>query len=326
MVKKEEQVKYQDYYETLGVNRSASQDDIKKAYRKLAKKYHPDLHPDDPTNDEKFKEINEAYEVLGDKEKRQKYDNFGSNYNFQAGQNFDPRDFGYSGFQNGGGGSYTYTTGGSGDFSDFFDLIFGGGGRNRDHASPFGGGSGKSPFSDLGSLFKRGGKAKGRKASPAYESDLPLTLEEAFQGGSRTFRFNIQSQTREVLVKWPAGIKPGQKIRVNGVKQGLDSDLLMKVDIHTPYELEGLDITMDLDLLPWEAYFGGKKTVETLYGKLKLSLPPKSQSGRKIRIPGKGYQDRKKNRGDLYLRIQIKNPDRLTPEEEAFYRNAMKGE
>lgn len=324
-------MKYKDYYETLGVDRSASQEAIKKAYRKLAKKYHPDLHPDDRSNDEKFKEVNEAYEVLGDKEKRQKYDTFGSNYNFQAGQNFDPSDFGFSGFRNG-GGTYTYSTsGGSGDFSDFFDLIFGGGsgfGTGRQAGpSGFGGSAGrkKSPFADLGDLFHRGSGGKAPGQPPVYQSDLSLSLEEAFQGGSRSLTFNLQGQTKDILVKWPAGIKEGQKIKIRGDKQGLDGDLLLKVHIQTPYELEGLDITMDLEVLPWEAYFGGKKTIDTLHGKIKVKLPAKSRSGQKIRIPGKGYQDRKKNKGDFYLRIMIKNPDRLSPEMEKQYKDAMKG-
>lgn len=318
-------MKYKDYYETLGVDRSASQEAIKKAYRKLAKKYHPDLHPDDRSNDEKFKEVNEAYEVLGDKEKRQKYDTFGSNYNFQAGQNFDPSDFGFSGFRNG-GGTYTYSTsGGAGGFSDFFDLIFGGGQGAGPGGFAGSGGRGSSPFGNLGDLFHQGGRTKAQRRPPAYQSDLPLSLEEAFGGGSRTLAFTIQGVHKDILVKWPAGIKEGQKIKVNGEKQGLDGDLLLKVHIQTPYELAGLDIIMDLEVLPWEAYFGGKKTIDTLHGKLKVKLPAKSRSGQKIRIPGKGYQDRKKNKGDLYLRIMIKNPDRLSPEMEKQYKDAMKG-
>lgn len=136
-------MEYKDYYKILGVDEKASQDDIKKAYRKLAKKYHPDLHPDDEKSQDKFKEVNEAYEVIGDEEKRKQYDTFGSSQNFSNGQNFDPSQYGF------GGDSYTYTSSDGGDFSDFFNMFFGGGGARSSSAR-------SSSGFDIGDLFGGG--------------------------------------------------------------------------------------------------------------------------------------------------------------------------
>lgn len=344
-------MKYQDYYKTLGVKKSASDAEIKSAYRKLAKKYHPDLHPNDEKAQEKFKEINEAYEVLGDQEKRKKYDSFGSAYDFAGGQNFDPRDFGFSGFGNG-DATYTYSTGGAGDFSDFFHLIFDqgfgqeGGQASRVHfrgtgaapgkgsANPFSGFSsgfsGKGGFRDLFGQgqgfggFRSAGWPNEKKSAPAYQSDLNISLKEGYEGGQRTVQYQVEGKTKEILVKWPAGIKDGQKIRVRGDKFGLKGDLFVKIHLITMEKLDGLDIIRDLSLTPWEAYFGKKKQIPTLDGPVSIHVPGRSQSGRKIRLQGKGYRDREGKRGDLYLKIAINNPQKLTPQQEDLYRELEK--
>lgn len=331
-------MEFQDYYKTLNVDKKASASDIKAAYRKLAKKYHPDLNPDDKEAQEKFKKINEAYEVLGDEEKRKKYDQFGSNMNFQGGQNFDPSDFGFYGFSNGGpysnmgsysyqrtgnNGSYTYTNAGNvGDFSDFFNMFFGQGSG----FSQAGGTSTSSFYNNI----NRGGSAK---ASPhrrsgtrtdKYQLDLKLTIKEAYQGGERKVRIKIGNETKDIDIKWPAGIREGNKIRIKGSRFGLDGDLVAKINITGPDKLEGLNIVKSLSLYPWEAYFGTSKTVESPKGKIKVNIPPAVKSGSRIRIPGQGYRDRKKEKGDLYLEIMINNPEKLSEEEEKIYKKLAK--
>ena len=325
-------MQYQDYYKTLGVDKGASAAEIKKAYRKLAKKYHPDMHPNDTAAQEKFKEINEAYEVLGDADKRKKYDQFGTNMNFQGGQNFDPRDFGFGNFGNG-QGTYTYQTNGGGDFSDFFNMIFGGGARQGGHAS-----GNFSGFSDLGDLLHGrsgatyrtsygptgyGAAANGaaaRRAQDRYETTMDLPLREAYQGGEKTLQFQIGGQTKNITVRWPAGIQDGNRIRVKGEKFGLDGNLMVKIRLLSPDTIEGVDVVKTVTLLPWEAYFGTKKTVDTLDGRIQVNIPAHMATGKRMRVPGKGYRNRQGTRGDLYLEMAIQNPAVLTPEQEAIYK------
>lgn len=340
-------MEYKDYYKTLGVEKSATDAQIKNAYRKLAKKYHPDLHPNDEKSAEKFKEINEAYQVLGDQEKRKKYDTFGSAYDFTGGQNFDPRDYGYSGFGNG-KTTYTYSTGGAGDFSDFFNLIFGQGfsqaaGKGRktaDYAKTtfrdlFGqgngqaAGQGQNPFFGKGPSqgfggFQSSGWPNGQTSAPSYQSDLNISLREGYQGGERTIQYQIEGKPQEILVKWPAGIKDGQQIRIRGQKFGLRGDLYVRIHLISMEKLDGLDIIQELSLTPWEAYFGKKKQIQTLDGLVSVQVPGRSRTGRKIRLQGKGYRDRQGKRGDLYLKVAINNPPDLSPEEEDLYRKLEK--
>lgn len=346
-------MQFQDYYKTLGVEKKASQTDIKKAYRKLAKKYHPDLHPNDEKAQEKFKQINEAYEVLGDAEKRKKYDQFGANYNFQGGQNFDPSDFGFQGFGSN-GTTYTYhTTGGGSGFSDFFDLIFGGA-QGFSGASGAGTYTGKSAgfsgFGDLGDLLRgahgranRHSSAQGfggvgpeayraaqagtaHKANDRYETTMSLALKDAYQGGERTMRFTIGAKSYDVTVRWPAGIQDGNRIRVKGEKFGLDGNLMVKIQLLTAGHLEGINLVQPLALTPWEAYCGTKKTVETPDGRIQVSVPREMTSGKRIRVPKKGYRNRKGERGDLLLEIQMQNPATLSDEQKACYEKWMKEE
>lgn len=298
-------MEYKDYYKILEVDKKSSQDEIKKSYRRLAKKYHPDLQPDDKNAQEKFKEINEAYEVLGDEEKRKQYDTFGSNYNFSGGQNFDPSQYGF------GGNSYTYTTSGDGGgFSDFFNMFFGGGGAASSSSSGF----------NIGDLFGGGGRP--RRSPSSYESELNITLEEGFNGGNKEVSLNLGGEAKNITVKIPKGILPGKKLRVKGERWGISGDILFKINFieNNKYRLDGLDITSKVDVLPWEAALGTKAVISTLEGKIKVTIPKGIEGGRKIRIPKKGYKDMKSNMGDLYIEINIVNPPSLSKEEEELYK------
>ena len=300
-------MKYKDYYETLGVAKDADAKAIKSAYRKLAKKYHPDLNQGNEEAANKLKEINEAYEVLSDEDKRKKYDQFGSNYDFSGGQNFDPSNFGY------GPGTYTYTSG-EGDFSDFFNMIFGndprmgGGARSSTNFSGF----------NIGDLF--GNKQEKRKAKARYDLNISLGLEEAFKGGEKDINVSLNGQPKTIRVKWPKGITNGKKIKINGSKYGIDGDLVAKVTIVTNDTLDGNDIIKKQDVFPWEAYFGTEKKVKTLNGTIKIKIPEGLQTGKKIKVPKKGFVDMKGNTGDLYIEINIVNPSILTDEQKELYK------
>lgn len=301
-------MEYKDYYKILGVEKSASGDEIKSAYRKLAKKYHPDLNPDDEKAQEKFKEANEAYEVLGDEEKRKQYDTFGSSYNFSGGQNFDPSQYGF-----GGGHTYTYSSSDAGGFSDFFNMFFGGGGQSQGHSQGF----------NINDLFG-GGRSSRRKTQAqrqSYDSELSISLEEAYKGTTKEMSLNFGGETKNISIKVPKGILPGKKLKVKGEKWGIPGDILFKINIieDGKSELDGLNITKTLDILPFEAALGSKVVVDTFEGKIKISIPKSIDSGKKIKIPKKGYRDMKGKKGDLYVKINIVNPPKLTKEEEKLY-------
>lgn len=299
-------MKYKDYYKVLGVEKNASQDEIKKAYRKLAKKHHPDLHPDDEKAQEKFKEVNEAYELLGDETKRKQYDTFGSSANFSNGQNFDPSQYGF-----GGGNSYTYTSQG-GDFSDFFNMFFGGGGQGSSRSA---GGF------DMGDLFGGGARSSRRPQRQSYESELNITIDEAYHGASKKMTLNIGGENKAIDIKIPAGILPGKKLKVKGEKWGVNGDILFKINIEDGKDtLDGLNVNKRLDLFPDEAALGGKKVVETFDGKIKINIPKGISSGKKIRIPKKGFKDMKKKTGDLYIEINIVIPEELSDRELELYK------
>ena len=303
-------MEYKDYYKILGVDEKASQDDIKKSYRKLAKKYHPDLNPDDEKAQDKFKEANEAYEVLGDEEKRKQYDTFGSNADFSNGQNFDPSQYGF-----GGGNSYTYSSGEGGDFSDFFNTFFGGGGSRTSSSGSTGG-------FDIGDLFGSGARSSRRTPQrQSYESELNITIDEAYHGANKKMTFNIGGENKPIDIKIPAGILPGKKLKVKGEKWGIDGDILFKINIDEGRDtLDGLNVNKKLDLFPDEAALGGKKVIETFDGKIKITIPKGISSGKKIRIPKKGFKDIKKKTGDLYIEINIVVPQELTDEEVELYK------
>lgn len=301
-------MKYKDYYEILGVSKNADEKEIKSAYRKLAKKYHPDLHQGDEAAAEKFKEVSEAYEVLSDKDKRKKYDTFGSNYDFSSGYDFDPSQYGY-----------TYTTGGSGaDFSDFFETIFG-----SSRSGKGGNFSGGFNINDIFGDFSS--KSRGRSANKArnkFESELSISIKEAYEGITKNVSLTYNKKEYQVAVKIPKGITRGKKVKVKGEKFGLPGDILFKINIRDEKDLvlDVLDITKTENIYPWDAALGGSKTVETLDGKLKLKIPENFVGGNKMRIPSKGFKDLKGKVGDLYVIFNIVNPKKLSDDQIKLYK------
>lgn len=301
-------MKYKDYYEILGVSKNADEKEIKSAYRKLAKKYHPDLHQGDEAAAEKFKEVSEAYEVLSDKDKRKKYDTFGSNYDFSSGYDFDPSQYGY-----------TYTTGGSGaDFSDFFETIFG-----SSRSGKGGNFSGGFNINDIFGDFSS--KSRGRSANKArnkFESELSISIKEAYEGITKNVSLTYNKKEYQVAVKIPKGITRGKKVKVKGEKFGLPGDILFKINIRDEKDLvlDGLDITKTENIYPWDAALGSSKTVETLDGKLKLKIPENFVGGNKMRISSKGFKDLKGKVGDLYVIFNIVNPKKLSDDQIKLYK------
>lgn len=307
-------MEYKDYYKILGVDKNASAAEIKSAYRKLAKKYHPDLNPDDDSAQDKFKDVNEAYEVLGDEEKRKQYDMFGQAGGFSAGDHFDPSQYGFGG----GGRTYTYTSDDLGGFSDFFNTIFGGGmgGASRSGGMGF----------NVDDLFGggMGGQTYRQEPQPRrHESEINVDIEEAYKGTSKSMTFRIGNQTKTINVKVPKGILPGKKIKINGHRFGLDGDIYLKVKFNKSknMEMDGLDITKEIGIYPWDAALGGEKIITSLDGKkIKLKIPENFKSRNRIKLARKGYRDMKGNTGDLYIRPIIENPSSLTDEQKELYR------
>lgn len=305
-------MEYKDYYGILGVDKNAAQDEIKKAYRKLAKKYHPDVNKNNKEAEKKFKEINEAYEVLGDEEKRKKYDTFGSQYNFQNGFDFDPSRYGFGNVR------YEYGTSGSSQgYSDFFNMFFG-----------------KESGFDFGSIFEGFGSASAGRRAGSYskkgedvEVQIEVTPEEGYKGVEKRINLRGINGEKKINFKVPKGVKDGEKIRLKGQgKEGFGGgpkgDLILSVKIKADgnYTLEGNDITTTLDVLPWTAALGGKMDVDTLDGRIKVKIPEGIQSDSKIRVAGKGYIDKNGVRGDLYIKIRIVNPKIITPEMKKLFK------
>jgi curved DNA-binding protein len=305
-------MEYKDYYKLLGVSRSAPKDEIGKAFKKLARKYHPDLNPNDATAEAKFKEINEAYEVLKDEKKRKLYDQFGSDW--EHGQNFQPPP-GYENMNFGGSGGFQ-----QGGFSDFFETIFGGGGGG------FRGGFQQGGFSQGG--FGGSYQQRPRRGSDS-EAVYELTLDEAYRGGSKSITLQEQvagpdgiprMTTKTLDVKVPAGIKDGQKIRLAGqgnpgMGGGSKGDLYLRIKLlpHHLFKVNDNDIILDLPLAPWEAVLGETVRIPTLDGAVEMKIPPGIGSGKKLRIKGRGLGSGAR-RGDQYVRIMIQSPDRLSNE------------
>ncbi|RQD79509.1 J domain-containing protein [Desulfonatronospira sp. MSAO_Bac3] len=316
-------MEYKDYYKILGVDKNASQEEITKAYKKLARKYHPDLNPDDSTAEDRFKDVNEAYEVLKDPEKRKHYDALGADW--QHGQNFQPPP-GYENvhfeFRGDPGAGQGFDMGG---FSDFFESIFRGfGGAGQDFR-----GSGTRGF--RGDPFSGGGfSSKGQDA----EATLELTLEEAYKGGKKSITLQEQVmgadgmphvQNKTLSVNVPKGIKDGSKIRLSGQGspgrgQGAAGDLYLKVRIapHPYFKVDGNNIIYDLPLAPWEAVLGAKVRVPTLDGDVEMNIPAGISSGQKMRLKGRGM-GRGAAKGDQMVRIMIKVPKNITEEEKDLW-------
>lgn len=297
-------MQYKDYYQILGVEKNATQDEIKKAYRKLAKKYHPDVTKGDKRLEEKFKDVGEAYDVLGNEEKRKKYDQFGSEVHFQNGADFDPAQYGFKNAQ------YEYPGNGFDDKSDFFRMFFSEGGF------------------DIGELFRPSRKKGVNRIYDGenIEAEIEITPEEGFSGIEKRISLQTERGVKSFNFKVPKGVRDGEKIRLkgqgypgaNGGKNG-DLHLIVRLKSYGRFEIEGNDLTMTLDLYPWDAALGGKQKVSAIDGNIMVNVPPGIQSGNKIRIAEKGYLDRNGERGDLYLKARIVNPGHLTAEAREFY-------
>jgi curved DNA-binding protein len=315
-------VKFRDYYEVLGVSKTSTGAEIKKAYRKLARKLHPDVNPGDKSAEEKFKELNEAYEVLSDPEKRKRYDQLGPNW--KAGADFTPPP----GWENsrveyGDFGEVFGRGGGPSGFSDFFESLFGGRGARA------------------GAGFAMRGQD--------VEAEISLTLEEAHRGASR----NITLQATETCpdcrgsgskdgktcptcrgagairrpksldVTIPAGVRDGSVIRLagqgepgtNGAKAG-DLFLRVRIEPHRLFSIVGEDdVQIELPVAPWEAALGARVSVPTLEGSVDMTIPAGAQGGQRLRLRGQGLTRRGGGRGDQYVKLKIVIPSRLTPKE-----------
>jgi curved DNA-binding protein len=305
-------VQFRDYYETLGVPKTASEEEIKSAFRKLARKYHPDVAKDKKEAEEKFKQINEAYEVLSDPEKRRKYDQLGENWNQPGGFQPPPQ---WGGGQRGGGfyggsgeNGVEFEFGGTG-FSDFFEAFFGGG-RGR---SAFGG------FGQRGTMAERGSDV---------EADIMVTLEEALHGSTRqvSLRRAGSEKTETYQVKIPRGVREGQRIRLAGQghageRGGKSGDLFLRVRLarHPDFSVEGSDLVHEVKIAPWQAVLGDQIIVPTLEGNARLKLPPGTQGGQRFRLRGRGLPGVSGQRGDLYVVVQITVPKKLSDSEQKLW-------
>jgi curved DNA-binding protein len=318
-------VKFKDYYEVLGVPRTATQDEIKTAFRKLARKYHPDVNKS-PGAEDKFKEINEAHEVLGDPDKRSKYDRLGASW--RDGQDFTPPP-GWEYRSHGGGVGGPQVS----DFSDFFESIFGGSGK----------GGGFGGFSD----FERQAGFGGRRGARSYDASgsdeqvrIRIPLEDAYNGAERTIALEVQepdangrirSRRKNINVKIPKGVTAGQKIRLSGqgspgVGSGSAGDLYLLVEFepHDRFTHEGRDLHTEVPVAPWEAALGSTVTVPTLSGDVTVKVPPGTNGGQKLRLRGKGLPNPHGEAGDLYGVIRIATPKNLSKKEKEAWENLAK--
>jgi curved DNA-binding protein len=278
-----------DYYKILGVNRSASEREVKQAYRKLARQYHPDVNPGDKSAEEKFKQINEAYEVLSDKAKRQKYDKYGEQWQY-ADQFEQAQRQQAPGFDFSRGGRVYYS---EGDFGSLFDDILGGFGFGRGQTRP-----------------RRG---------QDLEHPVEVTLEEAYRGTTRTVSF---SDGRRLEVKVPAGVRTGSRVRLAG-KGAQGGDLYLKVTVkpHPTFERRGDDLYVGVPVPLTTAILGGEVQVPTLKGKVALKIPAETQNGRTFRLAGQGMPHLgNKSRGDLLARVRVVLPTKLSAKEKELFK------
>ena len=298
-------MEYKDYYKILGVSKTATEKEIKSAYRKLAQQFHPDKNPGNNKAEDKFKEINEAYEVLGDPQKRAKYDRLGASYAQWERAGRPGGGFDFSQWTGSPGGSRTSygdmkdLFGGAGGFSDFFDSLFGGSGG-------------------FGEAVGRG--QRGRMRADDAEQPIEISLEEAYHGTERTLR----KGERRLEIKIPPGARTGTKVRVAG-EAGLplagqvagDLYLVVTVRAHARFRREGDDLHVDLPVEVYTALLGGEARVPTLNGDVVLSIPPETQSGKTFRLSGKGMPRLRQpdEYGDLYAHTVIRIPTHLTDEE-----------
>lgn len=305
---------YIDYYGILGVSKTASQDDIKKAFKKLARKYHPDLNPNDPSAKQKFQEINEANEVLSDPEKRKKYDAYGENWKhadeFEAQKQRYQQGSNSGGFGGMGGGYWSSADGGfsgsfsgdDGEFSDFFESLFG---------------------------SRRGNSRQAGFKGQDYNAELHLSLRDA----AVTHKQVLEVNGKKIRITVPAGIADGQTIKLNGqggpgLNGGPAGDLYITFIIADDpvYKREGNNLYQNIPLDLYTAILGGEQVIETLNGKVKLKIKPETQNGTKVRLKGKGFPVYKKEGqfGDLFIIYEIKIPTNLTEQQKALFRELQK--
>jgi DnaJ-class molecular chaperone len=310
---------FKDYYTTLGVAKTASEKEIKQAFRKLARKFHPDVNPGDKSAESKFKEINEAYEVLGDADKRRKYDELGANWRMyeQAQQQGQPWAGAPGGYAAGTGGASGYRTmtpeemqdlfGNEDPFSDFFRTFFGGGG---------GGGR------------QRAGRTPRNQKGRDIEHEVDLTLEEAFHGATRRMAIKEGGHARSVDVRIPAGVKDGSRVRAagegeSGSNGGAAGDLYLRVRIrpHSVFERKGNDLHSRVAVPITTAVLGGEAQVPTINGSVRLKIPETTQNGQVFRLKGHGMPTVGKTgeRGDLYATVDVQLPRALTKEQREHY-------
>jgi curved DNA-binding protein len=330
-------VKFRDYYEVLGVDRKASAAEIRKAYRRLARKYHPDVNRGDKKAEDRFKEIGEANEVLSDPEKRRKYDALGANW--RHGADFTPPpDWGD--FRTVFGGPRSSGAGFGGGMSDFFEVLFGGLGGGRARA---GAGDPFTRFEGFGPEVET--------AEPVSEAEISISLEDAFNGATRQITIDhaspcprcggrdrrcptcggsgLVSQRRTLRVKIPAGVRDGGRIRLSGQGEpgprGRRGDLYLRVRYaaHPLFQVEGADLTTELRVAPWEALLGAQVTVPTLEGPIRVQLPAGSSTGRRIRLRGHGMPQ-KGGRGDLYALVKVVLPENPSERERELMREWSK--
>ncbi|MGQ9598150.1 MAG: DnaJ C-terminal domain-containing protein [Anaerolineae bacterium] len=308
-------MEYKDYYKILGVDKNASEKEIKRAFRRLARQYHPDVNPNDPMAEERFKEINEAYEVLSDPEKRQKYEQLGADWQRWQQMGGRPGDFDWSRWTTGRPGERVYVRygtpedledlfGGRSPFSDFFSQIFGG----------------------MGSRTGRGGfqyEIRPQRGQD-IEQEVEITLQEAYHGTTRI----LQKDGQRLEVKIPAGAKTGTRVRMSGeggagTGGGPAGDLYLKVKVlpDPRFERKGDDLytTVPVDL--YTMVLGGEVRVPTMTGEVMLTIPAGTQNGRSFRLRGKGMPHLREpgQHGDLYVKVEAQLPTRLTPRQRDLF-------
>jgi len=320
---------YKDYYKILGIEKSADKDELKKAYRKLARKHHPDMNPGDKASEEKFKEINEAYEVLSDPEKRKKYDQFGAQWQQYSHSGGRSEDFDWSQWRSRpGGGSQTRTVtpeefeqmfgggfgnaGGMGGFSDFFEMLFGG--------------MGQRPGAGSGGRTRSVRAQAGRDAEQVVE----ISLEDAFRGTSVSLQWE---GGRRIEAKIPAGVKTGSRIRLGGQGQagpggGPAGDLYLKIQVrpHAKFERQGDDLKVNVPVDLYTALLGGAVGVETMDRTVELTIPAGTTNGKSLRLRGQGMPTLRnpQQRGNLIATVQVQLPTNLSPEERELFEKLRK--
>jgi len=333
-------MEFKDYYQTLGVPKTATDKELKQAYRKLARKHHPDVNPGDKSAESKFKEINEAYEVLGDPDKRRKYDELGANWRLyeQAQQSGQPWPGGPFGGAPGGGGAWTINMGGGpggyrtmteeemhdlfgneDPFSDFFRTFFSGGGTAGAREGARG----------------RQGRAPRTQKGRDLEHEVELTLEEAFHGATRRISIKQGGHARSVDVRIPVGVKEGSRVRAAGEGEagsngGAAGDLYLRVRLkpHAVFERKGTDLNAKVGIPVTTAVLGGEANVPTITGPVRLKIPETTQNGQVFRLKGHGMPavGKPDDRGDLYATVEVQMPRSLTKEQRDHYEALSKME